>query len=102
MFMRKTRTDSASAMDDDDALDFFPLERGNERRAAGDKSDFVDVSYQDNDTFDESLLYAKSGDAMRRLAFREWRRRVLKICFTVLLLAAGFVAFVVVQRAPIS
>ncbi|HEY1308199.1 MAG TPA: hypothetical protein VGF24_31815 [Vicinamibacterales bacterium] len=100
--MRNSRSDSARATDENDALDLFPLEREDARRATGSTGDPVDVSYRDSVPFDEDLLYEASGDGMRRLAFLEWRRRVLKICFTALALAGVFVAVVVLQRSPFS
>src|SRR5262245_4710511 len=102
MFKRNSRSDSARATDENNALDLFPLEREDARRGTGSTGDPVDVSYRDSVPFDEGLLYEASGEGMRRLAFLEWRRRVLKICFTALALAGVFVAFVVMQRSPFS
>src|SRR5215510_12188854 len=102
MFKRNSRSDSARATDENNALDLFPLEREDARRGTGSTGDPVDVSYRDSVTFDEDLLYEASGEGMRRLAFLEWRRRVFKICFTALALAGAFVAVVLMQRSPFS
>src|SRR5262245_48615202 len=102
MFMRNSRSDTARAKDESNALDLFPLERGDERPGPGSDGNVVDVSYRDSAPLDEDLLYEASGDGMRRLAFLEWRRRVVKICVTALALAGAFVAFVLLQRSPFT
>src|SRR5262249_29726822 len=101
--MSNTRSNRKTSPDKD-ALDMFAQEPMKDRAGHREVRDFGDMMYPDafaRETEDELPWPEVSADAMRRLAFIEWKRRLFRIAFAGSLLAFGLFVWVVLQRFPL-